>query len=109
MAGPTATELQGLMKQTFAGDDLTQAVSVMSIVSTMAKSYTRGAGFDGEGNPADDVKAVILTATARMLKLPPPGVRSEAMGPFAAEYTGSDFSWTVAEKYTLDRYRVRAQ
>ena len=42
----------------------------LSVVAQYAKAYTKGAGFDENGNPNDDVAAVILTATARLLANP---------------------------------------
>jgi hypothetical protein len=111
MASPlTVTDLFAFMGETFSGDDLARLTSVMSVVTAMVRSYTRGVGFDAEGNPEDDLKAVTMSATARMLKLPPPGIQSENMGPFMVQYSSQvGFSWTVAEQYVLDRYRVRAQ
>jgi hypothetical protein len=108
-AGPTITEFQAFTKTTYSGDDLTQLTSVMSTVTSMVSSYTRGQGFS-DGAPSDDLKGVILSATVRMLgalKLPV-GIKSDSMGPFATQFDTSGFGWTVAEKLVLDRYRVKA-
>lgn len=107
MDGPTLTDLMKFTNQVYSGDDLAQAASVLSVVTSMASSYTRGKGWiDGLG-PNEDVKSVILAATTRMLSNLI-GAQSETFGPFSVNYGGSGFSWTVAEKYVLDRYRVRA-
>jgi hypothetical protein len=101
------SEYQAFAKETYSGDDLAQLVSVISVVSSMVSSYTRGRGFT-DGTPADDLKAVILTATARMLKNPN-GIRSESMGPFLVQYDQTVFNWTLSEQAVIDRYRVKAQ
>lgn len=90
--------------------DAAQAEAVLDVVTALARAYTRGQGFTA-GEPNADVGAVILSASARLLTNPT-GVASESMGPFAtqyAQYGGAGFSWTVTEKYALDRYRVKAQ
>ena len=39
--------------------------TVVPIITTMAKAYTRGRGFDG-AEPNEDIAAVITTASARL-------------------------------------------
>ena len=73
----------------------------------MVCSYTRGQGFT-DGAPADDLQAIILTATARMMRNPN-GIRSESMGPFLVQYDQTVFNWTLSEQTVMNRYRVRAQ
>lgn len=76
------------------------------IVTAMARSYTRGRGFDVNGEAYDDVGAVITVATARLVSNPDQ-LTSETMGPFvrtSAPFTG----WTLAETFVLNRYRRRA-
>ncbi|WP_322857338.1 hypothetical protein [Mycobacterium shigaense] len=101
------TEYQQFAKETYSGDDLAQLNSVLSVVGSMVSSYTRGRGFT-DGTPADDLKAVIMTAAARMLKNPN-GIRSESMGPFMTQYDQAVFNWTLSELTVMDRYRVKAQ
>lgn len=83
-----------------------QAGAVLNIVTAMARSYTRGQGFT-EGVPADDVKAVILTASARLLADPSGILESERMGPFGTSYAPHT-GWSTSELMVLDRYRLRA-
>lgn len=76
------------------------------IVTAMVRAYTRGAGFDPTGQPAEDVAAVITTATARMVVNPEQTKRYQV-----ADYseTPSVFQgWTLAETFVLNRYRKRA-
>lgn len=93
---------------TFTGQqaDSERGMAVINVVTALVKSYTRGQGFSLDG-PNEDINAVILSASARLLRNTS-GVVQESMGPFSAQFDG-DFSFTVAEKFALDRYRVRAQ
>ena len=78
----------------------------VQIVTALARSYTRGRGFD-EFGAVDDVAAVITTATARLVDNPAQAVR-EKVG--AVEETHTPFlGWTLAETFVLNRYRVRAR
>jgi len=77
------------------------------IVAALASSYTRGVGFDDEGEPAEDLAAVITTATARLTRKPDQ-VPNEEVGPFkvgGASFTG----WSLPELVVLNRYRRRAR
>lgn len=79
----------------------------VAIVAALASSYTRGVGFDEEGEPAEDLAAVITTATARLANKPDQ-VPNEEVGPFkvsAASFTG----WSLPELVVLNRYRKRAR
>ncbi|WP_216699190.1 hypothetical protein [Arthrobacter sp. H14] len=74
------------------------------IVTAMAQAYTRGKGFTG-GVPADDVAAVITTATARLIANP------EQLDIRAGEVSvkGAFTGWTLAETFVLNRYRKTAR
>ena len=72
-----------------------QGEAVLSVVTALASAYTREEGFTA-GEPNSDVRAVILTASVRLLK-----------DPFSVSYrTGFD-RWSTAELYVLNRYRER--
>ncbi|WP_078111762.1 hypothetical protein [Gordonia sp. IITR100] len=81
-----------------------------AIVTAMARSYTRGAGFDGT-TPADDIAAVITTATARLVTHPDQvPSKTQTAGPMSVAENGAGFTgWTLAELYVLNRYRKKAQ
>jgi hypothetical protein len=66
MAAPTTADLAD-----FVGTDVTtaQGNAVLSVVTALASSYTRGEGFT-DGEPNDDVRAVILSAAARLWRDP---------------------------------------
>jgi hypothetical protein len=80
---------------------------VMSIVTAMVKAYTRGAGFT-DGDPAEDLQAVILTATARLLLNPSQIPFREQMGAFSIDYRGGFIGFTLPELFVLNSYRERA-
>lgn len=103
MAAPTSDDLAE-----FTGKPASsQSEAVIGIVSALAASYTRGQGFTA-GVPADDVRAVILSASARLLSDPTGNLRSETAGPFSKTYGNGFVGWTVAELAVLNRYRARA-
>lgn len=88
-------------------DDATVALAGehLAIVRAMARSYTRDRGFDPvTGEPFDDVAAVIVTATARLMGNPDQLAKST--GPFTVN--GGFTGWNLAETFVLNRYRVRA-
>ncbi|MCV7302638.1 hypothetical protein H7J93_23725 [Mycobacterium barrassiae] len=74
-----------------------------AIMTALARSYTRGRGFAG-ADPAEDIAAVIVTATARLVANPEQ-LASE-VGSVAIR--GGWQGWNLAEQIVLNRYRVRA-
>lgn len=78
--------------------------TVVSLVTTLARAYTRGQGFI-DGEPNTDIAAVITTASARLSANPeqiPTDVGSVSI-------RGGFQGWTLAETFVLNRYRRRAQ
>jgi len=75
----------------------------LPIVTALARSYTRGNGFTA-GEPAEDVVAVILTATARLMANPEQLGYQRGSVSLAGGFTG----WSLAETFVLNRYRKRA-
>ena len=88
------------------GDEtvLSLAGENLAIVTAMARSYTRDRGFDELGEPFDDVAAVLVTATARLMGNP--DQLAKTTGPFSVN--GGFTGWNLAETFVLNRYRVRA-
>lgn len=83
----------------------------VGIVTAMAYAYTRGRGFTvvtGQpmvnAEPAEDVAAVIVTATARLLANPEQLARDVGSVSLRGGFTG----WSLAETFVLNRYRRRA-
>ncbi|MEZ0359892.1 hypothetical protein [Mycobacterium sp. SA01] len=103
MAAPTADDLAALTGGEVNAD---QAEAVLAIVSALAASYTRGQGFTN-GEPAGDLRAVILSASLRRLTDPTATVTDRQMGPFRTSYRPGD-GWSTWELLTLNRYRQRA-
>ncbi|MCB0924862.1 MAG: hypothetical protein KDB50_10040 [Mycobacterium sp.] len=92
----TVTSLQ-------AGD----VATVVPIVTVMAKAYTRGRGFE-DGEPNEELAAVIATASARLAGNPT-GLAAKRIDDVEYRYSlASTFAWTLAEQAVLNRYRVTA-
>lgn len=107
MPAATHSDLRKLLGKPAAHDD-EQADEVLSIVTTMARNYTRGNGFDEAGVPNEDIRAVILTASARLLSHPRQLGISETLGPQSAYFREGFQGWSLAELFVLNNYRVRA-
>jgi hypothetical protein len=105
MAVPTSADLS-----TFVGGDANtdQATAIISVITSLASAYTRGQGFTA-GVPNDDVRAVILAASARLLQDPSQIIANESMGPFVVQYRAGFDGFSTAELAALNRYRARAQ
>lgn len=89
------------------GDDVAavaQAGDHAAIVTALARSYTRGRGLAG-AEPAEDIAAVIVTATARLMANP----EQLASDVGSVSVRGGWMGWNLAEQIVLNRYRVRAQ
>lgn len=105
MAEVTAEDVADFLGQ---GDDDTVvalAGEALPVVTAMARAYTRDQGFDDDGDPKDDVAAVLTTATARLMSNP-----EQVSSMQVADYSirGGFTGWTLAELFVLNRYRKRA-
>ncbi len=78
----------------------------LPIVTAFVRAYTRGNGFDETGDPGDDLAAVIVTATARLVNNPTNRGPSTA-GPFS-ETPGVFNGFTLPELAVLHLYRRRS-
>jgi hypothetical protein len=79
-----------------------------AIITVMAKSYTRGHGFDAGGWPNAEIGAVITTAAARLAANGSQQNGMEMAGVFQRDLRSAFRSWTLAESAVLNRYRKRA-
>lgn len=103
MAAVTPQQVADFLGQGDNPDLVALAGQHLPIITAMARSYTRGNGFVLTV-PEEDIAAVLVTATARLLANPEQidqmvgGVR-----------TGNGFAgWTLAETFVLNAYRKRA-
>lgn len=87
-----------------AGD----VTTVVPIITTLARAYTRGRGFTGN-EPNEEVQAVITTAAARLAGNGDQIAKDSTAGPFSMSLRNAFSGWTAAELAVLNRYRVRAQ
>lgn len=85
--------------------DAVQAPEHIATVTEFVKAYTRGQGFATNGDVNDDLAAVIVTASARLLASPALVTRKE-VGSLALLFTPFN-GFTVAELMVLNRYRQR--
>lgn len=99
---PTADDLAAYSGRTVSA---TQAAAVIGVVKAMVSAHTRGVGF-ADGEPNDELAAVILSASTRLL-MNTPGVQQEAMGALQVRY-GDAFGFTLPELTVLNRYRKQA-
>jgi hypothetical protein len=81
--------------------------AIVPLITTMARSYTRGHGFDVD-QPNAEIAAVITTASARLAANPKQLGTAETMGPYSQDIRGGFQGWTLAEQFVLNRYRKRA-
>ena len=88
------------------GDDETVVALAgqhLQIIKAMAQAYTRGNGFD-EGHPNDEIAAVLVTATARLMANPDQTNYRVGSVSYQSHFQG----WTLAETFVLNRYRRKA-
>jgi hypothetical protein len=104
MAAPDSAALAAFLGRSV---DSTQATAVIQVVTALAKSYTRGQGFTANG-PAEDIAAVILTASARLISNARGLLIDETEGPSSVSYRSAFQGFSAGEQSTLNRYRVRA-
>ncbi len=105
MPAATVVDLSALLGRTVSAE---QGGTVLSIVTAMVKAYTRNEGFV-DGVPNDELRAVILSAACRMVANPRGIDLAESVGPQSVSFRGAFTGWTVAESFTLNRYRKRAE
>ena len=77
----------------------------LPVVLAFVRAYTRGGGFI-DGEPNDELAAVVTTVTARLVSNPSQA-RAEQMGDYSvspAVFAG----FSLAEQMVLNRYRRRA-
>lgn len=100
--------VQGWQVADFLGQGGSEEVTNLAgqhvpVITAMARAYTRGAGFV-DGEPNEEVRAVIITATARLMAHP-----TQLEQRVGETYTRQGFSgWTLAETFVLNAYRRRA-
>jgi hypothetical protein len=105
MAAPTYLDLGALLGRTVTPE---QGAAVLQVVTAMASSYTRGVGFV-DGVPSDEIKfGAIIPAAARLISHARQIGMSESLGPQGVDYRTGFTGWSLAERFVLDRHRVRA-
>lgn len=98
-------DVLAFLGQPTEGADTAALVSHINAATLMVKAYTRGGGFTN-GEPSDDVAAVIVSCASRMHGNPT-NDRQQSMGPFQTS-PGVFNGWTLPETAVLHQYRKRA-
>lgn len=81
--------------------------AVVELLTTLARSYTRGNGFDGS-EPNAEIAAVITLAAARLAANTAQLSNTFTKDRVTIDTRGGFIGWSVAELAVLNRYRVRA-
>lgn len=92
-----------------SGDPPLQALATehVRLVTAFCRAYTRDQGFDEETEEiAEDLRAVIVAATARLVVNPAQVLRESADG---YDVLGSFNGWSLPELIVLNGYRTRTQ
>ncbi|MEZ5211277.1 hypothetical protein [Gordonia sp. (in: high G+C Gram-positive bacteria)] len=108
MTAPTANDVAAFLGEPTNAETAALAEQHLPIVTAMARSYTRGRGFDDDG-PAEDLAAVIITATARLMENPKQFPYDQTAGQMSVSFRGAFVGWNLAETFVLNRYRRRAR
>lgn len=104
---PTNVEPADLADDLLDPDNF-HAGTVVPLVTQMAKAYTRDHGFDEDGVPNEDIKAVIVVASARLSANGSQVSHAMSVGEFSLDIRNGFNGWTLAELSVLNRYRKRA-
>jgi hypothetical protein len=101
---PTANDVASLL----GGAPVTteELTELIRRATGLVRTYTRGAGFDAEGNSMEvDLAAVIVASVARVVLNPE---RALALsGPRLTGAPGTFGEWTLSDLEVLARYRNR--
>lgn len=101
----TAADVQAFLGRSDA-QTLALAQVDLPLVTEFVRAYTRGVGFDTDGNPDAALSAVITTATARLVQNPT-SVKSATTGTESRSFTVFD-GFNLVEQIVLNNYRRRA-
>lgn len=100
---PAPEDVAAFLGQSEDESTLSLASQALPIITAMCKAYTRDQGFK-DGKPNDELEAVIITATARLMGNPEQTQYRAGNVSFQSHFQG----WTLAELFVLNRYRKRA-
>ncbi|WP_338538181.1 hypothetical protein N5P18_15690 [Janibacter terrae] len=106
MALPLVSDVLAFLGQPAGAGGDPQIQSHLDATTAMVRAYVRDNGFL-DGDPADDLAAVIVSSAARSYRNPTHD-KDQTAGPFT--HTPGLFNgWTLPELAVLHRYRTRAQ
>lgn len=109
MSWPNPLDVATLLGLPTTGDGWdSQIILAMTVVTDVARAYTRGEGFSADYDCSNDIASVIVLATGRLLRNPSQLPVREQYGAIVVDYRGGFSGWSLAELAVLNRYRVRA-
>lgn len=100
---PTGQDVAAFVGQGENPEFIALADQQVPIITAMARAYTRDKGFEAD-LVEEDLAAVIITATARLMANPDQVNYRSGSVSFQSHFTG----WSLAETFVLNRYRKRA-
>ncbi|MCB0995554.1 MAG: hypothetical protein KDB21_10710 [Acidimicrobiales bacterium] len=100
----TAADVVAALGRTGDAGALAQAEGLLPLVVALARSYTRGVGFEDEPDLPDDLAAVIVLACCRLV---PNAAQLEREATESYQASGAFIGWTLAELVVLNGYRRR--
>lgn len=103
----TGEDIAAFMGRSDDAETIALADQTIPVITAMARAYTRGQGFQ-DGEPNEELAAVITTATARLVANPTQLQYKQSTGPFSESFQTSFKGWILAETFILNRYRKRA-
>lgn len=103
MAEVTAQQVADFLGRGSDATVIAAAGESLPLITAMVRAYTRGGGFD-EGEPNDEVAAVLVTATARLMANP----EQLRYGVADVQMNDGFKGFNLAETFVLNRYRRTA-
>jgi hypothetical protein len=103
MALPNGIDIASFLNRTQDASFIATADESARMTYQFAKSYCRGRGFEDDNDIPNDIRAVIIGASAR-LATNPTVLRGEQAESYASS-SGPDGTWSQQELWVLNGYR----
>lgn len=106
MAAPQASQVAAFLGKSDDEHVIALAEVHLPLITEMARTHTRGIGFDEQDEPNAAISAVIVSAASRLVSNPS-STQMEQAGPFTARHTVFQ-GWNLLERAVLDAHRRKA-
>jgi hypothetical protein len=104
VAPPTGEDVAAFLGRSSDPAFVTLCGNHVSLVAKFVEGYTRGQGFDSDGWMVEDIRAAVITATARLVTNP---AQVEREGADAYYAVGAFNGFSLPELAVLHHYRRR--